>query len=306
MKKVFAINGGAGRVICALPALEKYYQTNGPEFYIYSESGLDFFAGNKHLQDLTYTPETKDVFVNIIRPNDLVTPEPYRDHGYYNQKRSLSQAFDYLINGTTDHSDLDKPQIVLSKQEEINALDAIANAKKMHGKQKTIVIQPFGRTSQPIQEQVIDSSSRSLNKQTYIEIVEDLIKDYNIIYMGEYLEVESKTFKIQTNLRQWAAVIEAADYFIGCDSVGQHMAYAFDKPGTVILGSTFVENVSYADHFQIIQKQPLDIKYSPLRIAEQLDADLANRYNDACMDFDETATKEIIEKIRADIKKKTK
>jgi ADP-heptose:LPS heptosyltransferase len=122
--------------------------------------------------------------------------------------------------------------------------------------------------------------------------------------MGEYLEVESKTFKIQTNLRQWAAVIEAADYFIGCDSVGQHMAYAFDKPGTVILGSTFVENVSYADHFQIIQKQPLDIKYSPLRIAEQLDADLANRYNDSCMDFDEAATKNIIEKIRADIKKK--
>ncbi len=64
MKKVFAINGGAGRVICALPALEKYYQINGPDFYIYSESGLDFFAGNKHLQDLTYTPETKDKWCN--------------------------------------------------------------------------------------------------------------------------------------------------------------------------------------------------------------------------------------------------
>lgn len=304
MKKVFAINGGAGRVICALPALEKFYQTHGSNFYIYSESGLDFFVGNKKLQDLTYTPDTKDVFENIIKPNELVSPEPYRYHQYYNQKCSLSQAFDAVINNTTDHKGLEKPKIYLSKQEEINALDAIANAKNMQGKKQTLVIQPFGRTSQPVQGHIIDPSSRSLNKETYLKIIESLHKDYNIIYMGEYLEIENTTFKIQTSLRQWAAIIEASDYFIGCDSVGQHMAYAFDKPGTVILGSTFAINVSYPEYFNIIQKQPLDIKYSPIRIAEGLDGDLANRYNDTCMDFTEKETKEVIEKIRVDIKKK--
>ena len=90
MKKVFSISGGAGRVLCSIPALEKYYKKHGNNFYIYSESGMEFFAGNKKLQDLTYTPDTKDVFEHIIRPNNLITPEPYREHGYYNQKRSLA------------------------------------------------------------------------------------------------------------------------------------------------------------------------------------------------------------------------
>jgi ADP-heptose:LPS heptosyltransferase len=306
MKKVFSISGGAGRVLCSIPALEKYYKKNGNNFYIYSESGMEFFAGNKMLQDLTYTPDTKDVFENIIRPNNLVTPEPYREHGYYNQKRSLTESFDFLINETEDHSDLERPKIYLSKLEEMHAIDAIENAKKTHGKTKTIVIQPFGKSSQIVQSEVIDSMSRSLNKATYLAILESLKKDYNIIYFGEHLEVDDYAFKIQTNSRMWSAIIEAADYFIGCDSVGQHMAYAFNTPGTVILGSTYAKNISYPDYFQIIQKTPIDIKYFPIRINEGLDGDLANRYNDTCMDFTEKETAELIEKIRTDIKKKTK
>lgn len=309
MKPVFAINGGAGRVLCSIPALEKYYKKHGSDFYIFSESGLDFFAGNKHLQDLAYTPDTKNVFETIIKPNNLITPEPYREHGYYNQKRSLTESFDFLINNTEDHSDLDRPTIALSKYEEITALDAIRQAKDIHKKSKTIVIQPFGRSSQ-IKEvaptEVIDQSSRSLNTTTYLKIIEGLKKDYNIIYFGENLTVDDYTFKIQTSIRMWAAIIEAADYFIGCDSVGQHMAYAFNKPGTVILGSTFAKNTTYPDHFQIIQKQPLDIKYYPLRICDGLDGDLANRYNDTCMDFNDDEIQDMLTKIKSDIKKRVK
>lgn len=305
MKKVFAIGGGAGRVICALPALQKYYKIHGPEFYILAESGLDFFAGNKELQDLAYALDSKDVFNNIIKPNQLITPEPYREHGYYNQKRSLSESFDFLINETTDHSDLERPKIFLSKLEEIHALEAINNAKASQKKSKTIVIQPFGRSATTMQEEVIDPLSRSITKTMYLKIVESLSRDYNLIYFGEGTTVENTTFKIQAPLRAWAAVIEAADYFIGCDSVGQHMAYAFNKPGTVILGSTFVENITYPKHFQIIQKTPVDIKYFPLRLSEgSIDGDLANRYNDTCMDFTDKEINKIIDQIRADIKKK--
>lgn len=306
MKKVFAIGGGAGRVICSIPALLKYYKNNGSNFYILAESGMEFFVGVKELQGLTYTPDQKDVFENIIKPNELITPEPYRDHGYYNQKRNLVESFDYLINGSTDHSDLERPKIVLNKEEEMNAIDAMINAKSAQGKEKTIVIQPFGRSSKQVHSEIIDPLSRSLSKQNYIQIIDNLMKDYNVVYFGENMEVENKTFKIQTNLRQWAGIIEAADYFIGCDSVGQHMAYAFNKPGTVILGSTFAENITYQEHFQVIQKTPVDIKYFPIRIAETgLDGDLANRYNDSCMDFSEEEIETILSKIKADIKKRT-
>ena len=305
MKKVFVINGGAGRVLCAIPALLKYYKKNGPNFYIFTESGLDFFVGIPELQDLTFTPEHKGVFETIIKPNELVSPEPYRDHGYYNQQRHLTEAFDYLINNTTDHSDLEKIKIILNKTEEINALDAIVNVKKHQTKEKTIVIQPFGRSSQPNQNEMVDVMSRSLSLATYQSIIQELHKKYNVIYMGENKEVDNSTFKVDTGLRQWAAIIEASDYFIGCDSVGQHMAYAFGKPGTVILGSTFVENTSYSNHFQILKKPNTDIRYFPIRLCEHgIDGDLANRVNDTCMDFSEEETKELISKILKDIKEK--
>ena len=278
MKKVFVINGGAGRVLCAIPALLKYHKKNGPNFYIFTESGLDFFVGIPELQDLTFTPDHKGVFETIIKPNELVSPEPYRDHGYYNQQRHLTEAFDYLINNTTDHSDLEKIKIILNKTEEINALDAIVNVKKHQTKEKTIVIQPFGRSSQPNQNEMVDVMSRSLSLATYQSIIQELQKKYNVIYMGENKDVDNSTFKVDTGLRQWAAIIEASDYFIGCDSVGQHMAYAFGKPGTVILGSTFVENTSYSNHFQILKKPNTDIRYFPIRLCENgIDGDLANR-----------------------------
>ena len=305
MKKVFVINGGAGRVLCAIPALLKYYKKNGPNFYIFTESGLDFFVGIPELQDLTFTPEHKGVFETIIKPNELVSPEPYRDHGYYNQQRHLTEAFDYLINNATDHSDLEKIKIILNKTEELNALDAIVNVKKHQSKEKTIVIQPFGRSSQPNQNEMVDVMSRSLSLATYQSIIQELHKKYNVIYMGENKEVDNSTFKVDTGLRQWAAIIEASDYFIGCDSVGQHMAYAFGKPGTVILGSTFVENTSYSNHFQILKKPNTDIRYFPIRLCENgIDGDLANRVNDTCMDFSEEETKELISKILKDIKEK--
>lgn len=307
MKKVFSITGGAGRVICSIPALLKYKKKHGDNFYIFAESGLEFFVGIKELQDLAFTANDKNAFENYIKHNQMVTPEPYRNHGYYNQQKNLIQAYDAEINETDDHSDLEIPKIVLNKAEEINALDALQNAKNQQGKEKTIVIQPFGRSAQPKHTEIIDEMSRSLSLSTYLKLIDELQKKYNVIYMGEFLEVEDKTFKIQTGLRQWAAIIEASDYFIGCDSVGQHIAYACGKPGTVILGSTFAENVTYPEYFQILQKQPVDIRYFPIRLLEGgLDGDIANRYNDTCMDFTPEEENEFCKKILDDIKSKVK
>jgi len=108
---------------------------------------------------------------------------------------------------------------------------------------------------------------------------------------------------VDTNIRQWAAIIEAADYFVGVDSVGQHMAYSFDKPGSVIIGSTFAENISYPKYFNIVEKKNNKKKYSPIRI-HGLDGDLADRYNDTCMDFTQRELEEITNNILHHIKQK--
>lgn len=304
MKKVFVINGGAGRVICALPALQKYYKKHGPDFYILSESGIDFFVGHPELQDLAFELNHKGLFENIIKPNDLMSIEPYREHGYYNQKRSLSESFDKLINNTEDHSDLEKPKIVLSKLEEINALDAINNVKDHHKKKKTVVIQPFGRGCTLHKSgHTIDPSSRSLSTDDYFYISEKIRKKYNLITFSELKFDNDQNMYVDTNIRQWSAIIEAADYFIGVDSVGQHMAYAFNTPGSIILGSTFAENISYPNHFNILEKKDVKKKYSPIRI-HGLDGELIDRYNDTCMDFTKQELDDITNKIVSHIKRK--
>ena len=284
-KKVFIINGGAGRVICALPAFEKYALNNGADsFYIFSQSGLEFFLGTQ-FQDIAFDPGHKGLFKNIIKPNDLINLEPYQEHGYYNQEKSLSESFDKLINGTDYHKDLKKPEIVFSKIEEINAVGTVKEAKKQQKKKFTVVIQPFGRSSEShTGGHVIDESSRSLSTDDYFYISEQLRKKYNVISMTEIKFDNDDNMYVDTNLRHWAAIIDAADYFVGVDSCGQHMAYALNKPGSIIIGSTFAENISYPKHFNIVEKPNSPKVYSPIRI-EGLDSELANRVNDTCMDF---------------------
>ena len=305
MKKVFFVNGGAGRVLCSIPAFLKYYKSHGDDFYIISESGIEFFVGIPELTDVVYDLSHKGVFESIIKPNQCVTLEPYREYGYYNQQKSLIESFDKLVNETDDHSDLPRTVINLNQKEEINAVDIINKSKEYHGKKKVVVLQPFGRTSELHEKsgQVIDVSSRSLTTDDYYYISEKIRKKYNVITMSEIKFKNDKNLHIETNLRQWAAVIEAADYFVGVDSVGQHMAYAFDKPGSVIIGSTFAENISYPNHFNIVEKKDQQKKYSPIRI-EGIDSDLANRHNDKCMSFSKREIEEITTKILRHIKSK--
>lgn len=304
MKKVFVINGGAGRVIASLPALQKYYKKHGPDFYIVSESGLDFFMGHPELQDIAFDLAHKGLFENIIKPNELISPEPYREHGYYNQQKSLSQSFDKLINCTDDHSDLERPKLVLNQMEEINAQDVLENVKEYHKKKKTIVFQPFGRASTVHKSgHAIDPSSRSFTTNDYFYISERLRKKYNVIYMGEHKFENDGNMYVQTGIRQWVGIIEAADYFVGIDSVGQHMAYAMNKPGTVIMGSTFAINTTYPEYFNILEKEGVERKYSPIRI-QGFDSELADRYNDKCMTFEKRELEELTNKLLYNIKKK--
>lgn len=305
-KKVFMVSGGAGRIICALPAFQKYFKNNRPEeFYIISQSGLEFFLGTE-FQDFAFDPAHKGLFKDIIKDNDLINLEPYHTHGYYNQEKSLTEAFDKLVNETDDHKGLERPQIVLSQAEEINSVNTVKLAQKQQEKAHTIVIQPFGRNaSQHDGGHVVDETSRSLSTDDYFYISEQLRKKYNVISMTEIRFDNDDNMYVDCNLRHWAGIIDAADYFVGIDSCGQHMAYAFNKPGSVIIGSTFAQNISYPDHFNILEKPNnyFSKQYSPIRI-EGMDSELANRKNDTCMNFTEREIKDITNNILKDIEKR--
>lgn len=309
-RKIFAIDGGAGRAIAAIPALEKYARNHPNDDWAIIVFGWDtLFFGHPLLQDRVYSADVKGIFNSLIKDSEIISPEPYRLWEYYNQKCSLVEGFDKIINETNDHSDLGKPNIYLNKAEEKMAANILADVKSKQNKDITIVIQPFGRSARIDNGDIIDDSSRSIEPQVYYKLVKKLSQKYNIIFMGEpdyanQVQLEdSISAKLQLDLRGWSSVIEASDYFIGCDSVGQYMARAFDKPGTVILGSTYAINITYPDFFNIIENKNVEKTYSPIRLCG-LDSHLADRLNDKCMEFDDEQVDEIYKSIVKDIKEK--
>ena len=309
MKKAILLDGGAGRVIAAIPALKKFNRLNPNTDWIVVITGWDALLwGIPELQDRTYSTDTKGIFENIIsKCDEIISPEPYRQAGYYRQEISLVEAFDREINKTHDHSDLGVPKLILNKAEEKWAVNTIADVKGQQQKNKTVVIQPFGRGARVDRADIIDDGSRSFSPDTYVSLARRLAARYNLIFFGEpqfQLPTDVYSAKLQptTDLRMWAAIIDAADYFVGVDSAGQHIARALDKPGTVIFGATYPINVTYLDWFQIIEKTGYR-KYNPIRIAG-LDGILADRINDRMADFSEEEVTEMYNKIVADIEKK--
>lgn len=305
----FFIDGGAGRVVSSIPALRKFAKLNPTNDFVIVVSGWDSLMwGIPELNDRVYESNIKGLFDNIIKTCDeVISPEPYRLPSYFKQQKSLYQAFDEIINKSQDHKDLEPPVLLHNKAEEKSALNVIADVKKKQGKQKTIVIQPYGRTARIDRDTIVDDNSRSFSPAAYLELAKKLSSKYNLILMAEdqfKMEEDKYSFKCQTDLRNWSAIIDAADYFVGIDSVGQHFARAVNTPGTVIFGSTFPINTSYPDFFNIYEKSTTR-KYCPMRISD-LGSHLADRMNDTLMDFDEDEIDAIYKSVVKDIENKCK
>jgi ADP-heptose:LPS heptosyltransferase len=105
------------------------------------------------------------------------------------------------------------------------------------------------------------------------------------------------------NLREWSAIIGAADYFVGCDSCGQHICKALNKKASVVIAGTHRVNVTY-DGFHIIER---DVKFYPdaMRISG-FQAHMSSRLNEPRIQFTseeiKTAYQDIIKNIEGDMK----
>tara|TARA_B110000503_G_C7152005_1_gene415630 strand:- start:699 stop:1649 length:951 start_codon:yes stop_codon:yes gene_type:complete len=308
--KAFFINGGAGRVVCSIPALEKFAEEN-PEndFIIVCEGGTDFYKGHPLLHAKAYDVWHKNLFEDKLKDMQLESPEPYRVWEYYNQKATLSEAYDIAINNKGVR-ELPKPTIKLSKGELISGQQVIKDVKEKTKKDKVVVFQPFGRGVFEDNGIVTDFSGRSFEPQNVINIVKELNKDYAVVFMGE-IAIEFSKHGITTpvaipqniNLRSWSAIISQADYFLGCDSVGQHLAYAFNKPSTVVVGSTFKENVSYPNckTFTVLDMGEGARIYSPIRITID---EYSDRTNEGLMAMNDKVEEVIVNAVHDGIKTK--
>lgn len=301
----FIISGGAGRTVATIPALEKYYKLNPDDnFRVLVHSWHDLFWNHPVLQDRTFPAHQKGAFENYIKDNRIVTPEPYTLNSFFNERKNLVEAFDEIINNTSDHNDLTTEKYIytsaVERQRARELFDSYIDKTK---KDKIIVFQPFGSSAEMVDSSVIDRSSRSLSQESYYKIVQELSKYATIVYVGipEFRHPHdniSITFdQHRPYLRVMTAFIEQCDYYVGVCSVGQHVARALHKPGAVLMGGTNQKSFSYPEHLSILRKEGRSPVYTPWRLSE-VDCEFAERANEGIIDFTDEEIQQICEFVK--------
>lgn len=300
MNKAFFINGGAGRVLCSIPALEEYAKTND-DFIIVAEAWGDFYSCSKVLRDKVYPINHKNIFESLLKDKEIVSPEPYRLNAYFNQKCNLIQAFDIIINNLDHIPETKKVNLTLNKAEQIIGYNLINEVKEVTKKDKVIVFQPFGSSAKQEGKFIYDATGRSFELSDIYKIIETLKQNYGIILMSQIPIPDWDKLGIaypqNVSLNQWAGIINAADYFLGCDSMGQHIANSLNKPSTIVIGATYPENISYPNNkdFYIIDNGKGKRQYSPIRISFE---DQYDRNNEDLMVLSDNKIKEIQKSIK--------
>lgn len=309
LNTTFLLSGGAGRIITAIPALEEFHRLNPSDDFKVLIYGWDhMYQSHPILQERTYNADMKGVFDLIIKNSNLVCPEPYHNHSYYNQEIHLIQAFQEEIIGIeVDHKEITIPSLYLHSYENVTAKRMIQQAKDRFKRDKFIVFQPFGSGASIVDGSCYDSSGRSLYQDAYEYIATALSKEAVVLYFGDLGLNSIQDDRVLTtkdvpnaDLRFFMAMIANCDYFVGVDSVGQHMARSFNKPGTVIMGSTIEQNVTYPDWFKTYRKSGFKPTYNPIRISPT-ESGFVDRINDGIMKFNQNEVQEILNIILEDM-----
>ncbi len=297
------MNGGAGRVLSSIPAFEIYEKENpDDDFIIVCEGGMEMFAGHPTLHKRAFDNWHKGLFDNYIKDRTCVTLEPYRVWEYYNQKASITQAFDIQMSNKGVRK-LEDPKMYLSSIEYAEGKEVVKEVREKSSKQRVIVIQPYGRSANKIGDALIDPGGRSFRSNDVVKIVKKLQQKYGVVMMTEHPADFQKmgcpdpvAQPEGAPLRIWGGIINEADVFLGCDSVGQHIAHAMGTPAVVCIGATYQENISYPDSkkFQVMDVAGDKRVYDPIRISME---DEKMRVNDGIMALNDAAINEICKEI---------
>lgn len=283
MKTAFFINGGSGRVLCSIPALEYYKEHTNPDVVIVAEAWSELFLSTS-LRDNVWPSGSKNLF-EVLKDKEIVSPEPYRLNAYFNQRVNLIQAFDMLINGVDESVESKPIKLDVGKNDQIYGYNLINQVKAQFQKQKAVVFQPFGSGVRMEGNFIWDASGRSFELRDVLRTVEELSKDYAVILMSQIKIPIDKPIGAaipdNASLLQWMGIINACDHFVGCDSMGQHYAHALGKPATVVIGATYPENISYPNNkdFTIIDNAKTTRTYQPYRITGDPVSERANEDN---------------------------
>lgn len=295
MKVALNIDGGIGRVICSIPAVEKFALAN-PDVQIITP-WPDIFKYNPYIKNIhNGWGSQAHLWPSVISSSDYRHPEPYKHYLYYTKQHHLIESFHYLINGKAK---METPNLYLSSQEQTNAQALIQAIKEQQRVDKVIIFQPFGGTAKEQGPYINDPSHRSLSWTTVQYIMNNLPSNVRVIYRGTIPFSHPRCLsRIDFSLRETIALVQASDGVVGIDSCAQHMAYSLGRPAVVLWGSTAIENVGYKT-FTNIHRPGFPKAYVPYRF------DFNQEVNQGAMDFSTTELTSICVKIKEMIERKT-
>ena len=284
---IIQVDGGIGRVICSIPAIERLAQREPDRKIIIITTHPDVFKENPSIHRV-YNLTSNYLWDDVIKHGEFVYTEPYYNYLYYTQKHHLIQAFDLLINGSEE---LETPTLYLTKEEVKWGEKLIEDIRKDHNK-PVGVLQCFGAGAFiDGDKEFKDESCRSLFPNQ-VEMLMDELTDAAIFVNASHIPIDfTNVWQQQFTMRQLFSVIKASDFVVTVDSFSSHVGACFQKPGILILGATHKENVAYP-HYQLIQRQGYPKGYSPNRFGGEIE-----RHDDRAMCFSEEELKDLAKDI---------
>jgi len=269
---IVQVDGGIGRVICAVPALEELAKTRKVTVLA---SHPEVLWNNPNIHKV-YGLSREYLWDDVIKHGEFRFPEPYFSHRYYNQELHLIQSFNELLLG--EAGEISKPSIYLTF-EELKWGREFIDARRQEFPGKDIaLIQAFGSAAN-IQDDLVDPTHRSLTPHA-IDFL--CTKTDTIFINASHIAINNeKVWQQEFTLRQLFSLVVSCDFIITVDSFLQHAGAALGKTGISFFGGTYPENLGYPDNFSIIRRSGYPKSYQPNRFSGFLDE------NKGAMEFTE-------------------
>lgn len=285
MFKIIQIDGGLGRVICAVPAINACARAHEQGRVIVITGWPDVFWHNPFVCRV-YPFSNHYLWDDVIRHGDFFCPEPYYSRDYYTQKHHLIESFHFLLNGTA----VKEPPAIYLTQDEIRwGAQLVEKIKCDLRVSKLCAYQPYGAGA--VGCAISDSTNRSLGTNL-AELIPSRSTSIGFINCSHLPINCSNVWAQKFSIRELFAVVYSCDFVAAVDSSVAHIAAAFNKPCVSMLGATFKKNVGYESH-SVFQRDGFPKSYCPNRFHGFVDD------NAGAMDYTSSMIDAIVETITA-------
>jgi predicted RNase H-related nuclease YkuK (DUF458 family) len=236
------LDGGLGRVLCAIPALQELAKTC--ELIVVSGGWVSAYKGS----GLKVIPMSLPNQAELLEEFVIIKPEPYWELAYRKGTANLVGAF-YLALGID--MPLNKPFLPF-------ATDTRGVGIKIISPKPVLMFQPHGSGG--------GVDARSMTDEEIEKVVNKYKKEYSIFLIGcdADLKLSTEDVTVIKDITEPAFIryIQACKIFVGCDSAGLHIASASKIPVVAYLSITSGIKY-YKTTSKVIRKGYEDMRINP-------------------------------------------